>query len=151
MADILEFQGQYRWLSNFAPCVVQWGGINYPSVEHAYQAAKLADDHANLRKRLEVLPMTAGQAKRWGRSIEIRADWERIKVDVMLNLLRQKFSTAAYKQRLLDTGNCLIQEGNWWGDTFWGVCRGKGENRLGFLIMQVRDELRNKNGTSTPR
>jgi ribA/ribD-fused uncharacterized protein len=136
---IPEFQGSYRWLSNFWVCPIEFGGINYPSVEHAYQAAKCAD----VWDRHKILhAKTPGDAKRIGRKSKIRDDWDVVKLDVMLDLLRKKFSIPDLRKKLFDTGNLVLQEGNWWGDKFWGVDlrTNAGENHLGKLLMRVRDE-----------
>jgi hypothetical protein len=75
-----------------------------------------------------------------GRAVDIRADWEKIKLNVMYTCLKLKFADPALKQKLLDTGSTQLVEGNWWGDVFWGVCNKKGQNHLGQLLMQVRNE-----------
>lgn len=134
-----QFQGEYRWLSNFAPVTVEMGGSVYPSVEHAYQAAKTVD----VGERARILEaLTPGEAKRRGRYLTLRTDWDDVKVSIMKELLREKFCQALYRMRLLATGEQEIVEGNHWGDTYWGKCNGKGLNMLGQLIMQVREELR---------
>lgn len=136
---INAFVGRWRFLSNFAPVDVELDGLTYPSVEHAYQAAKTLD-------RAERGPIahaqTAGIAKRLGRRVTMRPDWDTIKRDVMLDLLRQKFAKTYMGVKLLATGNAVLIEGNTWGDTYWGVCLGEGKNHLGLLLMQVRSELR---------
>lgn len=137
---IKEFQGEYRWLSNFWPCTVTLDGETYPSVEHAYQAAKSLDKVW----RWQVAQLTtAKEAKRMGK-IKPRDGWDSLKLIVMLRLVREKFQQDPFKTRLLATKNELIQEGNHWGDTFWGVDlkTGKGNNHLGHIIMQVREELK---------
>lgn len=137
---IKEFRGAYGFLSNFYPCVVQDDrGTYYPSTEHAYQAMKfLGKDR---RKIFE--DGSPGSAKSNGKGSGMRDDWEAVKLEVMLNLLRQKFKAGSnLAQRLLDTGDRELIEGNYWGDTFWGVCKGVGQNNLGKLLMQVRKELR---------
>jgi ribA/ribD-fused uncharacterized protein len=141
--SILQFQGEYRWLSNFWPASVEYDGEVYSSVECAYQAAKTLD----LEKRKLIQAQTAGMAKKIGKGLIVRKDWNEIKIGVMLALLRQKFlNDPKLGERLLATGDRELIEGNWWGDTFWGVCRGFGENRLGKLIMSVREELKQKKG-----
>lgn len=143
--DILEnkmiegFFGKYRFLSNFHPAQVVFKQCVYPSVEHAYQAAKSAD--TAVRARFQDPNMPAKEARRLGREIKLVECWENVKIDVMLDLLRQKFRHPDLRQKLLDTGNEELIEGNWWGDTFWGVCNGKGQNWLGKLLMTVRSEL----------
>jgi len=86
---------------------------------------------------------TPGQAKKLGKSIELRPDWEEIKIEVMRELLRQKFDITKHYDLWLElhmTKPDELVEGNWWGDTFWGVCKGKGENHLGKLLMEIRYE-----------
>lgn len=134
---INSFQGAYRFLSNFYPAHVVYGGITFPTTEHAYQAAKSADIHN--AQRIAQLP-TPGDAKRAGRTLVIRTDWEQVKEQVMLDLLRLKFALPHLREKLLATGDVALIEGNTRGDVYWGVCRGRGRNRLGELLMQVRKE-----------
>lgn len=136
---IHEFQGFYRWLSNFWKVPVEMDGMIYPSVEHAYQAAKTFDQSARLSIQALYKP---GDAKRAGRRVTLRTDWEKVKLDVMLALLRNKFLDKNLREKLLATGDSMLIEGNTWGDTFWGMCGDSGENHLGRLLMQVRDEIR---------
>lgn len=136
---ILEFQGTYRWLSNFAPSAVIYDGLVFTSVEHAYQAAK-AESITDRYKIHEC--KTPGQAKRLGYKVKLREDWLDIKDSVMRSLLWQKFSDEPYRALLLATGDQEIVEGNGWGDTYWGVCNGVGQNHLGKMIMDIRNELR---------
>lgn len=137
--DILEFQGDYRWLSNFWPCSVSLEGMQFNSVEAAYVAAKTTD--AAVRKQVQELAKP-GDCKRFGRGIKLRHDWETVKLQVMEELLRQKFTKgSALASKLIATGTSKIEEGNRWGDTFWGVCRGEGSNHLGKLLMKIRTEL----------
>lgn len=131
----------YRFLSNFYPCPVLWRKRTYPSAEHAYQAMKTLDPEA--RKLIASLA-TPGEAKKAGRRLVLRADWEDIKIEEMSGILRAKFSDPVMENRLLDTYPAELIEGNWWGDTFWGVCEGVGENHLGKLLMELREELRRK-------
>ena len=136
--QINDFRGDYRWLSNFHLVDVELDGVRYPSTEHAYQAAKTID--AAQRESIRVLP-TCGMAKRAGQRVTLRADWEQVKRDVMLDLQRQKYRSPELRKLLLGTSDAELVEGNTWGDTYWGVCRGVGENWLGRLIMQVRAEI----------
>jgi ribA/ribD-fused uncharacterized protein len=138
---IAEFQGDYRWLSNFWPCSVEFEGITYPSAEHAYQAAKTLD--ASERRRIAALA-TPSEAKTAGRALKPqRDDWERVKFDVMERVVRDKFNrNADLRAKLLATGDADLLEGNTWGDRVWGVVDGTGENRLGKILMAVRAELR---------
>jgi hypothetical protein len=140
MTTIASFQGAHRWLSNFAPVSVQLDGACYPSTEHAYQAAKTLD----LAERANIQALASpGSAKRASRQLTERPDWAEVKECVMLGLTRQKYAQEPYRSQLLATGQREIVEGNTWGDVFWGVCRGKGQNKLGQIIMQVRREILN--------
>jgi len=135
-----KFDGDYRWLSNFWPCEVELDGQKYPSVEHAYQAAKTTD--TAVRKTIRDAP-TAGKAKRLGKTVSLRSDWDSIKLDVMEHLLRQKFAMGTLlASKLLQTGEAKLVEGNTWGDVFFGVCKGKGLNHLGELLMKIRADVR---------
>jgi ribA/ribD-fused uncharacterized protein len=136
--NILAFNGEHRFLSNFAAVRVTLDGEVYPSVEHAYQAAKTTDAHARARVRRAA---TAVEAKRMGKTVTVSACWPERKLAVMEALLRQKFAQEPYKTRLLETADAHLEEGNWWGDRFWGVCRGTGSNHLGKLLMRIRDDL----------
>lgn len=132
--DVTEFQGGYRWLSNFWPAQVILDGVIYPSIENAYQAAK---KHPS--QRAPFRSCAPGQAKRLGRVGETRADWEMEKVAVMRALIAQKFAPdSELGARLLATEDRKLVEGNTWGDVFWGVCRGRGQNVLGQLLMERR-------------
>ena len=134
-----SFQGENRWLSNFWDVDVELEGMVFKSVEHAYMAAKTTD--MEIRKKIQNMP-DAGAVKRFCKTIKLREDWEDIKINVMRSLLIQKFNHPLLKMKLLNTGDCQIIEGNTWGDTFWGVCRGVGQNNLGKLIMEIRGSLR---------
>lgn len=136
-APILEFQGEYRWLSNFAPVDIDFRGHVFPSVEHAYVAAKFGDTALII----PILDMTAGQAKRYGRNIVLPKNWHKDKVAYMTDFLKQKYEQEPYRSKLIATGGVHIEEGNHWGDTFWGVCDGIGRNILGKTIMNIRLEL----------
>lgn len=137
--DIVQFAGPYRWLSNFWPAKVMLGGAQYPTVEHAYQASKTTHLPNRIRIRQAETP---ARAKQLGRRVTLRSDWDLIKLDVMEDLVRQKFTgDAKLRRRLLDTGTALIEERNGWGDSFWGVYKGEGKNHLGLIIMKVRAEL----------
>jgi ribA/ribD-fused uncharacterized protein len=137
---ITSFDGEYRFLSNFYPAKVTHDGIEYPTTEHAFQAAKSL--HFGERWELSRLP-TPGQAKRAGRQNKLRADWEQAKDQIMLELTILKFvNHRKLKEQLLATGTAELIEGNNWGDTYWGVCNGQGTNVLGKILMLVRGQLR---------
>jgi ribA/ribD-fused uncharacterized protein len=124
--------GDHSFLSNF------YRHGNW-TVEHHYQAAKTDDPVWAASILTAPTPL---QAKRLGRKAPMRPTWEEEKVAVMLALLRVKFLWPDLAQKLIDTGDAYLVEGNTWGDHFWGVCNGKGQNHLGHLLMQVREELR---------
>jgi N-glycosidase YbiA len=134
---IAELTGEFRYLSNFWTCFIKYEGITYPSVENAYQAAKCK----NPKDREKFTKIKSSEAKRLGRIVEIRDGWNAIRISIMYDLLKQKFSSDPLKWMLASTQQEEIQEGNWWGDTFWGTVNGKGENHLGKLLMRVRDEI----------
>ena len=118
--------------------------VGYPSVEHAFQAAKSLDNE--VRKGFQVCP-TAADAKYFGRHVKLRSDWDEVKIRVMKDLVKDKFVRnfsfgSDMKQMLLDTGDSYLEEGNNHGDTFWGTVNGRGKNHLGKILMEVRDELR---------
>ena len=135
---IKEFQQEYRFLSNFWPVNVQLQGLWFPTVEHAYQAAKTLD--IKEREAISYLS-TPGEAKRAGRRLPMRADWDEIKLSVMEDLIRQKFQSPSIRTKLLETGNAKLEEGNYWKDRFWGVYNGRGENHLGKILMKIRNEI----------
>lgn len=140
-----SFRGQYRWLSNFWPCEVQLDGTTYPSVEHAYQAAKTAD--LQIREVFQSVGrqhITAGAAKKLGKEIKLRPDWEQIKIVVMKDLLTQKFSDHELSLLLIGTYPHMLVEGNNWGDKFWGQVDGQGQNHLGMLLMDIRASIAEK-------
>lgn len=139
MHKIDRFDGEYRFLSNFYNIGILYEGLLYPSVEHAYQAAKTLSH----TQRVVVLNMvTPGRAKRMGQQLILREDWEDVKLSVMETLLREKFRQAYLKSQLLKTFPAELEEGNTWGDRYWGVCGGVGENHLGRLLMKIRKELK---------
>jgi len=134
-----SFDDQWGWLSNFYPCHVIYCGMEFRSVEHAYQAAKCltTDD----MRRIQAAS-TPGKAKRLGRQVELRPDWEAVKEIVMLYLLAQKFKPNSRLGDLLRmTGSAYLMESNPYNDHHWGVCRGVGQNRLGILLMYWRSKL----------
>jgi len=132
------FRGQYRFLSNFYPCTITYEGIEYSTTEHAYQAAKTLD--IERRKYISQLE-TPGQTKRAGRNLKLRSDWEEVKLQVMYDICKLKFSKPNFAEKLKSTGNQELVEGNTWNDTFWGRCKGRGQNNLGKILMRIRSEI----------
>lgn len=138
MSKIESFAGEFRFLSNFFPSEIEVDGKSYSTVEHAFQALKTENP---TEREIVRTARTPGQAKKLGRRVTLRADWESVKVSVMKSLLLKKFSNKVLRAELLATGDSELVEGNYWNDTFWGVCRGKGQNWLGKLLMEVRKNL----------
>ncbi len=134
---IEEFTGPYRFLSNFHNCHINYAGRAWKSTEHAYQASKTS----SFEWQSKIANASTGEAKRLGRQCPKTDDWEARKMGVMRDLLKIKFANPVLKQLLLDTGDQQLVEGNWHGDSFWGVCDGVGQNHLGKLLMEVRSEL----------
>ena len=144
---IEEFSGEHFFLSNFFPTRILWDGKLWTSSEHIYQAMKSTDPVEQEKIRLLETP---GQAKRAGKKIKcLRADWDIVKFDIMEKIVRAKFIQNPFlKDRLLDTEDSLLEEGNWWGDRIWGISpkgSGQGGNALGQILMKVRSELRTEN------
>ena len=147
-----KFEGRFYFLSNFYPCEIEHKGIKYNSVETFYVAMKVTEMQlingvyytANDFREMIAKVIKPGDAKRIGRKVKIRSDWEEKKLDFMKWAIRQKFKDEKLANLLLSTGDQELIEGNWWHDFYWGVCNGKGENHLGKILMDVRDEIRNK-------
>jgi ribA/ribD-fused uncharacterized protein len=137
MNQISEFSGQYRWLSNFWLAPIEIQGWSFASTEHAYQAAKSLDpEDWKLIQRQQ----SPSYAKFHGSKLKLRPDWNEIKLAVMWEITACKYDQHPdLHAKLMTTKGIELIEGNHWGDTFWGVCRGKGENHLGRIIMEYRD------------
>lgn len=135
---IAGFRGKYRWLSNFERCEILYKGIIYQSTESAYQAQKTL----KISVRHIFAKLDSRESKALAKALTIRGDWDEIKYDIMSDICRVKFNMPQFKPRLIDTGEMEIIESNHWGDTYWGECDGEGENHLGHIIMDIRDELR---------
>lgn len=134
------FRGVYGFLSNMSTAVFEWDGRCYRNSEAAFQSAKSLDP----MERDQFCNLTGVVAKRAGRKISLRSDWETVKVDIMRDVVRAKFSqNPDLLKKLLDTGDAELVEGNSWHDTFWGVdqATGEGENHLGRILMEIRSEL----------
>lgn len=133
MIIIDRFRGEYAFLSNFNTCFEHG-----KSVEHFYQASKAINSKDYLKIINADSPV---DAKRLSKTIQIRPDWDSIKLTVMEELLRRKFIISKFSTLLLATGNAMLIEGNSHGDTFWGICDNIGHNHLGRLLMKTRDEF----------
>lgn len=147
---ISGFNGRWSFLSNFYPCLIYHQGLEYKSVEAFYVAMKIDSDQiingkyytsGDFREMISKLD-NPGLIKKIGQKVKLRKDWDSKKLEYMNWAVREKFKDESLKEMLLLTGDQEIIESNYWGDTFWGVCKGKGQNHLGKILMEVRDELR---------
>ena len=148
------FDGEYAFLSNFYPSQVEEDGgyhIVYPTIEHYFQAMKTKDEA--LRRKIAAAE-TPGKAKRLGRKLSLRADWEQIKDQVMYYAIKGKFEYPELREKLLATGDAVLEEGNTWHDNYWGNCHCEqckdiaGKNTLGRILMLVRKEIRDEEITN---
>lgn len=131
------FTGDYYFLSNFYPADITYNGLTYKNAEAAFQAQKC------LEMSTSFTDLQPAQAKRLGRRVKLRQDWESVKLGIMYDIVYVKFTANAdLKDKLMATGNAVLIEGNDWGDTYWGVANGFGRNMLGKTLMRIRDELR---------
>jgi ribA/ribD-fused uncharacterized protein len=130
-----DFNGEYRFLSNFYLHPITYEGIRYPSTEHAYQATKT--ENVTMRKQI-ARERSPNIAKHLGRRLLLRSDWEEIKIQVMTDVCSLKFSNPELQLKLLETTPHELIEGNWWGDRYWGMCKGEGKNWLGRILMRLR-------------
>ena len=140
-----RFRGDYSFLSNFHRAPFDWRGKTYETAEACFQAAKTRDSKE--AERIRTAPSPA-ESKRLGRRVELRADWERVKDDVMHSILKAKFAVPELRDALLATGDAELVEGNTWGDVYWGVCGGRGKNQLGRTLMRIRDDIRRRAGSA---
>lgn len=142
---IHEFDGKFAFLSNFYPSPITHDGITYSTVEHFFQAMKTTNID---EKKAIAAATTPGQAKRMGRKVQLRSDWEKIKVDMMRLGLLLKFQNPALAKKLIETNEEELIEGNSWHDNIWGSCfcpkcaNIPGRNLLGQLLMEVREDVR---------
>lgn len=137
---ITNFRGKYSFLSNFFYSPMEFEGLLFPTAEHAYQAQKARDPA--MRKQFADATMKPGVAKRLGRMVKMRDEWDHVKVGVMREIIRAKFSNKLHlRAALMDTHPAVLIEENSWGDTFWGEYKGKGANMLGRILMEVRNEI----------
>jgi len=141
VVTIRSFRGKHAFLSNFYTCNVTIGKETYQTTEHYYQSQKATSDA--VRKAIG-FASSAKVAKKMGRNIICRKDWDDVKDAVMLEALRAKFSIPELAKMLVETGNAIIEESNSYGDRYWGIDSdtGKGQNKLGKMLMRIRDEIR---------
>ncbi len=136
---INRFREEYKFLSNLHSAPVLFDGIVYKNSEAAFQAQKTLD----LEERMQFASINGRAAKIKGKKVKLRPDWEAVKDDIMYRVCLAKFSqNEDLKEKLLATGEEYLEEGNAWGDQYWGAVDGVGQNRLGKILMRIREELR---------
>lgn len=139
---ICNFTGENSFLSNFYWSNIEFEGEIYPTAEHLFQACKSKNGRMREWVRGAYSPQ---EAKNYGRNIELREDWESVKIDVMQIVITLKFLDDKLKAKLLETGNKKLEEGNYWHDNHWGNCTcprcysKPGKNQLGKTLMEVRE------------
>lgn len=147
---ISHFVGPFSYLSNFYVAPFKYRGITYQTVEHFFQAQKVAEGPDSVVFRRIVQCKSAREAKMLGRTARLRPDWDATRLEVMREGLHHKFNqNETLAARLMGTGNKPLIEGNTWGDKYWGaVCRETngnhshdGRNWLGWLLMAERAHL----------
>lgn len=142
MLVINSFRGEYFFLSNFYECPVEYNNLTYTNNEAVFQAQKCVSDS----ERMQFTKLNPSEAKKLGRKVTLRKDWESVKIKIMGEIVREKFSqNPELAQRLIATGDAYLEEGNTWGDKVWGTVNGSGANNLGIILMKVRNELLNIN------
>ncbi len=135
---IAKFRGEYAFLSNFYETQIYCWGYKYSNAEAAFQAMK-----DPLKAEMFVY-LNGKEAKRLGRAVELRENWELLKEGFMYTVCFAKFTqNESLGRKLLATGDRMLIEGNTWGDTEWGVCNGAGKNLLGKILMRVREKIKN--------
>ena len=138
-AVINSFRGKHYFLSNFYEADVNYLGLSYQTVEAAFQAQK------DLSRSHEFQNISPAESKRLGRRVRLRSDWNDIRITIMRDLLWAKFSqNPDLAQKLIETGDAQLIEGNSWNDTFWGISNNRGQNHLGKLLMDTREKLKVK-------
>ena len=136
---INSFRAENYFLSNFYEKPLTYDGITYQNSEAAFQAQKTTD----IDVRRQFADLDPYNAKKMGRKLSLRPDWEQVKVQVMYEVVSAKFSqNPDLKEMLIATGDQELIEGNDWGDRIWGQVDGNGQNLLGKILMRVRDELK---------
>ena len=136
---INSFKGDYFFLSNFYESPVTFNGHTFQNNEAAFQAEKTLDETV----KKSFCDLKPNKAKSIGRKIQLRPDWETVKEEKMLRIVRAKFiQNKALQEKLLATGDAYLEEGNDWGDKIWGTVNGEGQNLLGKILMKVRNELK---------
>ena len=141
---IKEFKNQYFFLSNFYEYPIYYNKLVFCNAEAAFQAQKVINE----KDQYKFINLNASQARKLGKTVQLKKDWEEIKDNVMYEIVKRKFTiNKELQQKLLETKEEELVEGNWWHDTYWGVDSktGIGQNKLGKILMKVREEVKNNN------
>ena len=139
MKQIDVFKGRYFFLSNFFSAPVTWEGRTYQNNEAAFQSAKCIKDS----QRDKFTQLDPSRAKRAGRIVLLRQDCEDIKEQVMYEVCFAKFTqNPDLGKKLVETGDAILVEGNDWNDRVWGMVKGVGQNKLGKILMRIREEIK---------
>lgn len=135
---IKEFKGKYYFLSNYSKSDIKINDITFLNAESAFHSFK------DMKRQSQFENLDPATAKRKGRNVKLRGDWESVKDEIMYLVVKEKFKqNEELREKLIETGNEYLEEGNTWNDTYWGVCNGKGKNKLGKILMKVRSEMKN--------
>ena len=134
---IIKFRNEYLFLSNFYEGkIFTYKGCKFTNTEAAFHSQK---DPTRVK---EFLILTPNEAKKLGRKVKLREDWEEIKDNIMYEVCLAKFTqNLILKEKLLQTGNAILIEGNTWHDNYWGKYDEQGLNKLGNILMRIRGEL----------
>ena len=144
MDKINSFRGEYYFLSNFWSAPVTYDGITYQNAEAAFQAQKVTDKE--VQRAFSALGPY--EAKRRGRRLALRPDWEEVKVSLMQEIVDAKFDqNPDLAEQLLKTKDAYLEEGNSWNDRTWGTAGGEGLNLLGKILMKTRERLKEQKNT----
>lgn len=132
----MRFRDEFYFLSNMFPVEIKIGEYTFSCAESAFQASKclLPED----KKRFESL--NGFEAKKLGRKVKLRPDWNEVRIPLMRRILKIKFSHPDLAEKLMKVEGVIVED-NTWNDTFWGKCRGVGENHLGLILMELRERL----------
>jgi predicted NAD-dependent protein-ADP-ribosyltransferase YbiA (DUF1768 family) len=136
---ISGFCGPFQWLSNFEPAKVTYKGKEFKSVESAYHAAKYPDQPDIIDQFVPLDAVNAFKLSRTLPAYDFKA-FDAIKLDLMRDLVGQKFAVDPLKSKLKATGQAKLEEYNWWGNKYWGLSP-DGENWLGVILMETRSKL----------
>lgn len=140
MEIISLFRGSKAFLSNMYECNIVYKGVSYKNAEAAFQAQKCID----IKEQEKFADLSGVNAKKYGKQVKLRADWNNVKLKIMQEIIHCKFTQNEHlRQKLLNTDDAYIEEANWWRDTYWGTYKGVGYNMLGKILMSERSKLVN--------